>query len=824
MDTKTLTVLEYPKILERLARHCDFSASKELALDLTPDTSIEWIRSRLAETSEARRLLSTSDVTLGGAHDIRESVELGRRGGTIEPMALLDIKSTLLSCRNLKKILEKQVEQYPHLAELAFQLPDTYGIVEAVSRVLSDQGEILDSASARLGSIRKELRTSYERLMSKLQKYLTGSDTASMLQEAIITQRDGRYVIPLRAQFKGKVKSIIHDQSSSGQTLFVEPLPVVELNNKYRELQLAERDEEQRILSELSNQIGEHADEIIPGIEALAELDLAFGKAKYAEDTEASEPILFKPENRKPGVENRNRSRVGKSGGNQNPEIIDQPSVISLKQARHPLLDPKSVVPINFNPSPETRAVVITGPNTGGKTVSLKTVGLLVLMAQAGLHIPAQSGSGLPVFEQIYADIGDEQSIEQSLSTFSSHVTSIISILKAADENTLVILDELGAGTDPAEGAALARAILSYLLERGITTLVTTHHPELKAFAHTTAGVVNASVEFNVQTLRPTYQLTIGLPGRSNALAIAKRLGLPEEILAAARADVNPEDQQTDKMLNDIRRERNRTSREREKARKARQKVDQEAQKLEQRMEEIEKERQEIIARARAEAELEVEVLKHNIKTLKEHLHKARQPLEAVKEIETAVEQVEEKIAPPAKANRQPSPRAGLTRPLAVGDTVHLYTLNAEGSVTALGEEDAEVQVGALRMRARLEDMSRPQAADNGQEQENTKVKAKQHKPTDNKSSVVKPPSAVVPKMEINLRGKTVDEALHDLEHYLDKAYAAGMPFVRIIHGKGTGALRQAVREVLRDHPYVTSFEEAASNEGGAGATVAKIS
>ena len=470
MDTKTLHVLEYDKILERLAQFCDFSASADLGRALQPSDNFDEVTRLLAETTEARFLLSNHDLTIGGSHDIRPSADLAARGGVLEPQALLEIKSTLIACRDLKKSLAHAAEKTPHLAQIAIGLPEPFGIVDAITRVLSERGEVLDSASDKLTSIRREVRVARERLMSRLQKYLT--DSANKLQEPIITQRDGRYVIPLRAEFKGQIKAIVHDQSSSGATLFVEPLPIVELNNQVRELELAERDEERRILAELSALIGTHAVELKYGIENLAVLDLAFAKAKYAEEIRASEPILHKMDH-------------GKA-------MSQSPSTIILLHARHPLLDPNTVVPIDINPKPGTHALVITGPNTGGKTVSLKTAGLLVLMAQSGLHVPAQSGSELPCFQDVFADIGDEQSIEQSLSTFSSHITNIIHILKKADYHSLVILDELGAGTDPQEGAALARAILSHLIERGITTFVATHYPELKTFAHSTEGVVKA--------------------------------------------------------------------------------------------------------------------------------------------------------------------------------------------------------------------------------------------------------------------------------------------------------------------------------------------
>ena len=390
--------------------------------------------------------------------------------------------------------------------------------------------------------------------MSRLQKYVTDSKTVSMLQEPIVTQRDGRYVIPLRSEFKGKIKAIIHDSSSSGATLFIEPLPVVEANNQLRELQLAERDEERRILAEISRQIGEHATELKYGVENLAALDLAFAKAKYAEELRASEPLLHRY------VDKSKVEGQGPSSFDLRSETCSTPATLCST--------PPPSSPIDVDPAPGTQAIVITGPNTGGKTVSLKTVGLLALMAQSGLHIPAQSGSELPCFHSVWADIGDEQSIEQSLSTFSGHITNIIRILKKIDNRSLVIFDELGSGTDPQEGAAIARAIFSHLLKSGAITLVATHYPELKTFAHSTEHVVNASLEFDIKTLRPTYKLTLGLPGRSNALLIAQKLGLAQSIIDAARAEINPLDLRADKLLDDIRKERNRTSREREKLEK----------------------------------------------------------------------------------------------------------------------------------------------------------------------------------------------------------------------------------------------------------------
>jgi DNA mismatch repair protein MutS2 len=459
--------------------------------------------------------------------------------------------------------------------------------------------------------------------------------------------------------------------------------------------------------------------------------------------------------------------------------------------------------------------VVITGPNTGGKTVSLKTVGLLALMAQSGLHIPAENGSELPFFHSVWADIGDEQSIEQSLSTFSGHITNIIRILKKADNRSLVILDELGAGTDPQEGASLARSILTHLLERGMISLIATHYPELKAFAHSTEGVVNASLEFDIATLRPTYKLTLGLPGRSNALLIAQRLGLDPEIVSAAKADINPDNLRADKLLDDIRKERNRTSREREKLEKARAKLEAQTKELEKRLEKIEDERREVLAKARAEGELEIAVMRKNIESLKQQMRKARQPLDAIKSVEEKVEKIEEKAETPVARKTFNVQRSTSNEPLKLGERVIVGTLNAEGVVTALGESDAEVQIGSVRLRARLSDLMRVD-----------KLKVEGETSKDQKSNNVERSTFNVrpsPGLELDLRGQMADDALDKLERYLEQAYLTGLPWVRIIHGKGTGKLRQAVRDMLRGHAYVASYEEGGDKEGGAGVTVAML-
>jgi DNA mismatch repair protein MutS2 len=683
-------------------------------------------------------------------------------------------------------------------------MPLPVGLIDGISRAISDRGEILDSASPKLAVIRRDLRVVHDRLLTKMQRMVTDSKITQYLQESLVTQRDGRYVLPLRAEFKGRIRAIVHDQSASGATLFVEPLSVVEMNNQYRELQLSERDEERRILADLSGQVGAFADDINQMIDIIAQLDLTLAKAKYAEEISAIEPSLVK-------FPQKNRSI---SGGSQHPG-----SVIRLFSARHPLLDPQSVVPVDVDLDPQTFVLVITGPNTGGKTVTLKTVGLLALMAQSGLHIPSGSGSEISIFDSIYADIGDEQSIEQSLSTFSGHITNIIRVLEDADRRSLVILDELGAGTDPQEGVALARALLTHVLERSITTLVTTHHPELKAFAHENPGVINASVEFDLESLKPTYHLTIGLPGRSNALAIADRLGMPNSIIERARADIDPADLRAENLLEEIHRQRDLARQARAGAEAARREVDQLRAELAKKLEKIEDERREILDQARKEAEAQARDLAEELKALRREMARARQPLDAIDAIESKVDTLEETYEEPIERLPLEVDELILDRPVRLGDRVRLRSLNTKGIVTSLGEEELEIQVGSLRVRTRISEVEPVGEEDLGADKvlrTPTKV--------DEKSQVAKLDlNAPSPGIELDLRGQRADDALDQLDRYLDAAYMAGLPFVRIIHGKGTGKLRQAVREALNGHPHIRSFEPGGANEGGDGVTLVKL-
>lgn len=784
MDEKALQTLEFPKVLERLARHTVFSVSQERAEALRPAADIDAARRRLAETGEARALLEDQPkVGVGGARDLRPALGNARRGMALTAAELLDVKGTLVAARTLARQLQDAEASYPLLAELAAQMPQPVGVVDAITKAISERGQILDNASEQLAQIRSELGVAHERLLGRMQKMLSSDPYAKALQEPIFTQRDGRYVLPIRAEERGRVKGVVHDQSASGATLFIEPLSVVELNNTWRELQLAEREEERRILLALTALVQTHSEAIGAALEGLAELDLVLARAKYAEQLRAHAPELLPL---RPHVDG------------PHPGVT-----LRLFDARHPLLDPERVVSSDIELFPENYCLVITGPNTGGKTVTLKTVGLLALMGQSGLHIPAAAGSQISFFESVYADIGDEQSIEQSLSTFSGHITNIVSILKHANQRSLVIFDELGAGTDPQEGAALARALLDHLVRRGITTLVATHYPELKVYAQGTKGVVNASVEFDLKTLAPTYHLTVGLPGRSNALAIAKRLGLSDEVLEQARSGIDPADLKAEDLLDDIHRERERARRAHERAAEAERSAEALRAELAERLELIEDERIEVLETARKQAKQELDALKTQAGRLRADLARQREPLDKVQAVKQAIEALEDTVEEPVQ--RQAVPESAPGRALRLGDAVRVRSLGARGVVIGLSEEEAELQVGALRARARYTDL------------ELLDEPASESLP--DWQGTVQLPDAVA--SEVSLRGMRFEDAYNKLDAYLDAAYASGLRSARIIHGKGTGTLREMARDMLRKRNYVERYVFANPHEGGEGVTIA---
>jgi DNA mismatch repair protein MutS2 len=756
------------------------------------------VRRRQQETTEAKDLLSRrTDVTIGGAHDVRPLARHAAIEGTLEPRDLLDVRDTLYAARRLRYQILAHEELYPELAEQAYVIQPLTQIIEDISRCLSDDGEVLDSASPALGTIRKQLVAARDHLLERLHHMVTSAQYAQFLQEPIVTERNGRYVIPLRVEFKGRIKGIIHDQSASGQTLFIEPLQTVELNNRWHELQLAERQEVLRILHELSLAVGRASRDIIATVGALAVLDLAFAKARYSSDMHglAAEPSptawpLVTPE--------------------ATPARPLRPSAhpIYLLKARHPLLDPKTVVPIDVYLGGDFTALLVTGPNTGGKTVSLKTVGLLAAMNQAGLHIPAAEGSRLPVFDGIYADIGDEQSIEQSLSTFSSHLTHIVDILDQASRASLVLLDEVGAGTDPVEGAALAQALVTQLLARGCLTICSTHYSQLKVYAFGTPGVENASVEFDLETLSPTYRLTIGLPGRSNAFAIAAKLGLPDEIISAAQALVAPEAMLNDSLLERVRSAQDAADGALSEAEQARARARRLEADLQAKMAQVDETRRTVLTETRAQGQREIALVRAEIAKLRSRtLRTGVTPAEEIQQVIEVIDRLAEAMEPPEAPPPPMAPVEPAGRPLRVGDTVLVSSLGQTGELVQLSGEEALVAMGGFRLRVPL----------NGVVFRGSKA------PVVTQETRVQRTSVASPGLELDLRGRRAEEALALTERYLSDAYLSGLPWVHIIHGKGYGVLKQVVRELLAGHPLVQSFRTGEISEGGDGITVVKF-
>ncbi|HLZ24692.1 MAG TPA: endonuclease MutS2 [Ktedonobacterales bacterium] len=785
MHTKSVATLEYPKIIERLVRECAFSASKELAQQLTPSADVDEVRRRLSYTTEALRLMDLRpDAGVRGARDVRPDIVAAELGAMLTPGDLIDVLVTLRASGYVAKIITRLDDSFPLLKALAVDMPSRPALESHIEESISEDGEVLDSASPDLRRLRSEIRGAQQRLQERLGTLV--NEFRSALQEPIITMRSDRYVLPVRAEARGQVKGIVHDQSGSGATVFVEPLVVVEMNNRLRQLHIAERQEVERILTELSAEVAKDGPYVRLAVELLAELDLHLAKARYASLINASEPKM---------------NTQGR---------------LKLVAARHPLLTGK-VVPIDFRLGEEFTMVVITGPNTGGKTVALKTVGLLCLMAQAGLHIPARDDSELPVYQDVFSDIGDEQSIEQSLSTFSSHLSRIVEILRDATPGCLVLLDELGAGTDPSEGSALARAILTHLSERGVETIATTHYSELKVFAHERPGIANASVEFDVETLSPTYRLSIGLPGRSNALAIATRLGLPQEIVGHAREFLGSEGVAMETLLQDLQADRSAAADERYHLSMERAEAEHQRRELERQRAELEDERVRILNDARTRARRELESVQAELARIRTQVARQQIAPEKLSALRSQTQRLEEKTTPvPPRVSRrrvEEPAETVLAGPLAIGDTVRIQSMGQRGELLSLPDAkgEVEVQLGALKMRVRTGEVER--------------LSKRQARGSDNQAVITLPPPRPVetPDLQLDLRGWRVDDSLAAVDKYLNDAYLAGMPFVRILHGKGTGALRQAVREQLAHHPLVRSFEPAPANEGGEGITIVNI-
>jgi DNA mismatch repair protein MutS2 len=798
MDGRSIALLEFPLVRDRLAAHTSFPPSRRLAEALVPEADAVLVARGLDETDQARALLAERPgVGVGAAHDIGPWIERAARGGRLDPAHFLEIADTLEGATRLHAAIVE--DRRPLLRALSRDLHALPAIRSTLARSFDPVGELLDTASPRLGSLRAAVRIAYDRLRRRLDS-LVGSEIAGALQEPIVTLRNGRYVVPVRADAKARVKGIVHDASGSGQTLFIEPLVVVELGNAWREAQLAEAEEVGRILDELSALVAAHAGPLRETLSALARFDFWAAKAQLAADMD--------------GVR---------------AETAERPEVILLS-ARHPGLTGR-VVPIDIRLGDGFTALVVTGPNTGGKTVTLRTLGLLSLMHQAGLHVPAATGSRLPVFRDVFADIGDEQSIAQSLSTFSGHLRSIIRIVGAAGPGTLVLLDELGAGTDPTEGSALAQALLDHFIRAGALVAATTHYAELKAYAHTTPGASNAAVEFDLETLSPTYRLTIGLPGGSQAFAIAERLGLPEPIVGDARSRLTDNQRAFEATLAQIRESEGATADALERARAAEARAADLLRSAEEERRRARRERDEAVRRARDEADRIVDDVRTEAATVRRTLergHVAAPALDA--SLEALASQADRLPAPARPAAEEKA--VGGPRAWRVGERARSRSGGWEGRIAALDRDGSRVslEAGGMRVSVPLDDLVEaltPEPAltgAGGGRGGGTGGRGSTERPgsTSNVDAIRLSRARTVPS-SLDLRGARVEEALAALDRYLEDGSLAGLERVTVIHGLGTGALRDAVRSAAAAHPLVKAVRAGERGEGGDGATIVSL-
>lgn len=784
MNERTLRVLEFDKILQKIENYAGSARGKELVRELKPSTDFSWIKDALQETTEAVRLLVEGErIPLGGIFDIRSSVKRAALGGILAPAELLEIGSTMRASRLMREYIGSHQESVEILADWGLRLGSFGWIERELERCIGPEGEILDSASPKLHSLRSQMKVLQNRVRDKLDSMIHSSENSKYLQDLIVTVRNDRYVIPVKQEYRSLFPGIVHDQSASGATLFIEPMAVVELNNQLRIVEAGEADEIQRILGEFSEKIKSISNELLTSTDILARFDLVFAKGRYSLDIQGVEAEL------------------------------NQDGILEIYKGRHPLLTGK-VVPITVTLGNDYDTLVITGPNTGGKTVTLKTVGLLTLMAQSGLHIPASSGSKIAVFNEVFCDIGDEQSIEQSLSTFSSHLTQIVKIMAAVSgKDCLVLLDELGAGTDPSEGAALAMSILTDLHRLGVRTVATTHYSELKAFAYKTEGIENASVEFDIETLRPTYHLITGLPGSSQAFEIASKLGLPEHLITQARSYISAETAQVEEMLRQIENDHRKAREDRRVSEEARAKGESYRKQYESELTKFQHQKEELIRQAKAEArEILIEARRESENLLRQLREASKEEVNAIvnesrQRLTEGIAKLEEK---PVKPVRQPQKQdRALFKP---GSRVRAISLNQTGTVLEVNDDGLLVQLGILKASLPFNDLELIE--------ESTTVKSS--KPL-RKTGATGLETAQTISTEISLRGLTVDEALYQLEKYIDQAVLAGLHKFRVIHGKGTGALRQAVQRYLRENPVVLSATFAEQNEGGLGATVVEL-
>ena len=791
-DQKSLQILELPLVLEQLAKCAVSEAAKLRARALTPFTHEEDVRRALRETSDAKALSGLRGAPpFAGIRDVSASLTRAGRGGSLNCKELLDVAMLLKTARMVRGYRGDDAQQKTSLDGLFSALSANKFLEDAITGAILSEEEIADGASPALSDIRRKMRAANAKIRDVLQRMISSPTQSKLLQEPIITQRGGRYVVPVKSEHKADVGGLVHDISSSGATLFIEPMPVVALNNDLRELEAKEKKEIERILMELSASVADFTETIARDYDLLVNLDFIFAKAKLSYDWNADAPE------------------------------VNTCGQVSLRRARHPLLDAKKTVPVSIRLGLDFDTLIITGPNTGGKTVALKTIGLLNIMAQCGLHIPCDSGSCVSVFGHVFADIGDEQSIEQSLSTFSSHMTNIVGILQQADDASLILFDELGAGPDPVEGAALAVSIIQYARALGAKVAATTHYTELKTFALTTNRVENASCEFDVETLRPTYKLLIGVPGKSNAFAISKRLGLPEHIIDDARGLIDSEDQRFDEILAKLEEKNTRLEEELRGAERARR----EAEELRRRAEEfdatIEKDRDRALERAKAEAERLIASARDTADQVFEELDSIRkkrrreenyqQVNDARAALRRSLNEAEGKLDAIGKKKQKPKAEP-MKRPLKIGDTVELISLGTRATVLTLPDKNGnlQVQAGIMKVNVKLRELRLVE--ESGDKTVRDFVAKKQ---AELRNIQVSP--------EIDLRGMMPEEAESVLERYIDTAFLAKLNTVTVIHGKGTGVLRRTVQEHLKHNRQVKSFRLGVYGEGENGVTVVEL-
>jgi DNA mismatch repair protein MutS2 len=789
MNTKVLTTLEYTKIIDLLTEKADSEPGKKLCRDLVPSTDLSAIRTAQRETKDAlARLFRIGSTSFGSNRDLGFSIRSLEIGSSLSMSELLKLASFLDNVNRIKTYGKKEREDLPNDSLDAYfeGLTPMTQLANEINRCILSEEEMADDASPRLKSIRRSKLSTNEKIHSQLTSMVNGA-YRTFLQDAVITMRDNRYCIPVKAEYKSQVSGMVHDQSSTGSTFFIEPAAVVNLNNQLKELDLQEQEEIEVILSDLSSQAAVHTSELAADQKIMTTLDFIFAKAKLAMEQNATEPI-FNTEH-----------------------------YIQIRKGRHPLLDKKKAVPIDVRLGKDFDLLVITGPNTGGKTVSLKTVGLFTLMGQAGLHIPALDRSELSIFSEVYADIGDEQSIEQSLSTFSSHMTRVVHILQHADADSLCLFDELGAGTDPTEGAALAIAILNYLHDRGIRTMATTHYSELKIYALSTNFVENACCEFDMETLRPTYRLLIGIPGKSNAFAISSKLGLSDEIIHAAKEQISKEDESFEDVIADLEQSRVTIEKEQQEIAEYKERIRTLQEQLQKKNEKIDQAKDKILRDANEKARAILQEAKDVADETIRDFNKAGASAD-IKELEKKRQKVRDKINEKngklALGNNQKKPANQKTvdpKKLKKGDSVKIISMNLKGIVNTLPDARGNlfVQCGIMRMQTNINDLVPVK-------EETITAPALQRTNT----GKLKMSKSFSVSSEINLLGCTVDEAIAKLDKYLDDAYLAHLPSVRVVHGKGTGALRSAVQSHLKRLKYVKEYRLGEYGEGDAGVTI----